>query len=73
MVEWVNEAGSMKPSRPTSLTSGLHGRLRFALTMPKKEVERLSSGDDGVLVSIDNCDRVEALSALPRRSPGVLP
>jgi hypothetical protein len=28
---------------------------------------------DGVLVSIDNCDRVESLSALPRRLPGVLP
>jgi hypothetical protein len=27
----------------------------------------------GVLVSIDNCDRVESLSALPRRLPGVLP
>jgi hypothetical protein len=27
----------------------------------------------GVLVPIDNCDRVESLSALPRRSAGVLP
>jgi hypothetical protein len=29
--------------------------------------------DDGVLGSIDNCDRVESLSALPRRLAGVLP
>jgi hypothetical protein len=29
--------------------------------------------DDGVPVSIDNCDRVESLSALPRRLPGVMP
>jgi hypothetical protein len=29
--------------------------------------------DDGVLVSIDNCDRAESLSALPRRLPGALP
>jgi hypothetical protein len=29
--------------------------------------------DGGVLVSIDNCDRVESLSALPRRLPVVLP
>jgi hypothetical protein len=27
----------------------------------------------GVLVPIDNCDRVESLSALPRRSAGVMP
>jgi hypothetical protein len=26
-----------------------------------------------VLVPIDNCDRVESFSALPRRLPGVLP
>jgi hypothetical protein len=29
--------------------------------------------DDGVLVSIDNCGRVESLPALARRLAGVLP
>jgi hypothetical protein len=66
---------------PSSLASQLApGRLLHARrsTVPRFQGEgrhrpARHHKQHGVLVPIDNCDRVESLSALPRRSAGVLP